>query len=203
MATEVRAGTYTFKEFCDRIPDGTKADLIDGEIFMASPDNWEANRLSWWLGTLLLLFAQERDLGDVVGSRAAFRLDEGQAPEPDIAFVRKERLHLARRGYFDGPPDVAVEIVSPDSIERDYVRKREQYRSAGVPEYWILDEVEHRTTFLRLDARGRYREVRPRRGEFHSQTITGFWIRPEWLWQSPRPRQSEVLAQILARLNGR
>jgi Uma2 family endonuclease len=199
MATAVRNLDYTFEEFYALIPNGRKADLINGAIYMASPDNTQAGELFMWLGGLVDLYVDEKDLGRVYGLRIAFRLDDGNGPEPDIAFVRKDRLRLLRRGYFAGAPDLAVEIVSPDSIDRDYVKKRAQYQEAGVREYWIIDPLRQKVTWLRLDAKGKYREVRPRKGGLHSQVLPGFWLRPEWLWQEPRPKKMKILQQILAR----
>jgi Uma2 family endonuclease len=111
--------------------------------------------------------------------------------------VRKDREHLARKGFFAGPPDLAVEIVSPDSVERDYVAKRHLYREAGVPEYWIIDEENRRITLRHLDRRGRYREVRPRRGRYVSHVLPGFFLRAEWLWQDPLPLKAVLLKEIL------
>jgi Uma2 family endonuclease len=200
MNDALQTGTVTFEEFCRRIPDGQKADLIDGGIHMASPDNTDADNLCLWLGSLLYVFVQVQALGRVCGSRVAFCLSERHAPEPDISFVQASRVHLIHPGYVDGPPDLAIEIVSPDSVERDYVAKRELYRQAGVAEYWIVDEIEKRVSLLRLDSRGRYREVKERQGELHSQVVPGFWIRPAWLWQDPLPVRQEVYQEIMAHL---
>ena len=197
MGTTTKNGTITFEDFCLIIKDGEKADLINGVIYMASPDNTDVDDLFMWLGRLMGDFVEERELGRVFGSRVAFRLDKPQGPEPDIAFVRTDRLHLVKRGYVEGAPDLAVEIVSPDSVERDYVLKREQYRQAGVAEYWIVDEMDQRVTLLRLTAAGAYREAKPRKGLLHSQVLPGFWLRPQWLWQQPRPKKTTVLAEIL------
>src|SRR5687768_9937979 len=110
---------YTFEDFCLLVKDGQKADLIDGVIYMASPDNTDANSLNGWLGFLMMGVASKTKQGKVYISRVAFRLANIHGPEPDLAFVRKDRLHLVRRGFIEGRPDVAVEIVSPDSRERD------------------------------------------------------------------------------------
>jgi Uma2 family endonuclease len=197
MGIETNSTKYTFDDFYFLIKEGQKADLIDGVIYMSSPDNTDANSLFMWLGRLIGDYVEERELGEVYGSRVAFRLEEHQSPEPDIAFVRADRLHIVQRGFVDGPPDLAIEIVSPDSIERDYVRKREQYRLAGVPEYWIVNELEQRIVLLRRSASGAYREIKPRKGVLHSQALSGFWLRPEWLWPEPRPKKKTVLAEIL------
>ena len=141
MKTMTRTGPYTFDDFCHLVRDGQKADLIDEGIYIASPESTGANDLFVWLLSLLKFFVQRQKSGKVFGSRVAFRLDTQNSPEPDIAFMRKERLDLVHRGYVDGPPDLAVEIVSPESVDRDYDTKRRQYEEAGVPEYWIVDEL--------------------------------------------------------------
>ena len=102
----------------------------------------------------------------------------------------------------EGAPDLAIEIVSPESVERDYEKKRQQYQQAGIPEYWIIDEEEKTIVLLRLNARGRYRDVRPRRGIFHSQILHGFYLDPNWLWESPRPLAIQIVQQLLAGPSG-
>jgi Uma2 family endonuclease len=193
-----RNQAVTFDEFCVLIKEGQKADLIDGVIHMASPENTDANALFMWLGSLLEFYVEAKELGEVFGSRVAFRLGESQGPEPDIAVVLKDRLPLVHRGYVDGPPDLAIEIVSPESVERDHTKKRRQYQTAGVPEYWIVDEIEQLVVPLRLNVKGQYREIRVRNGVLASQVVPGFWIRPEWLWQSPLPKKVMILTQLLA-----
>lgn len=193
-----REGPHTFDDFCALIREDQKADLINGVIYMASPENTDANKLVGWLFTLINLYARRKKLGEVFVSRVAFRLAEKHGPEPDIAFVRSEHLHRVQRGGVEGPADLAVEIVSPDSVERDYYLKRELYEEYGIPEYWIVDEMDQSVTLLRLK-QGKYREVRPKKGELSSTVLTGFWLRPEWLWQEPRPDEIETLQTILAR----
>lgn len=188
----------TFEEFCQAVAEGQKADLIDGVIYMASPDNLEANVLFVWLQGLLDLYVEYKGLGSVFGSRVSFRLGKHQGPEPDVAFVRKDRLHLAQTGYFDGPPDLAIEIVSPESVERDYEKKRKQYQNAEVPEYWIVDETMGKVTQLALNARGKYREVRAKEGVVRSVVVPGFWVRTEWLLTVPRPVKVNVFAELIA-----
>jgi Uma2 family endonuclease len=103
-----------------------------------------------------------------------------------------------KRGYVNGHPDVAMEIVSPESVARDYEKKRLQYEQAGVPEYWIIDEELRKVTLLCLDRTGRYRDVRPRKGVYYSQVLPGFWLRAEWLWQETRPSKADALKQLMA-----
>lgn len=202
MSTAPRYELFTFEDFCIHVKDGMKGDLIDGVIYMASPDNTDAAELFVWLIRLMADFVEYHELGKVYGSRVAFKLDESNSPEPDIGFIRTDRLSAVLRGHVEGPPDLAVEIVSPESVDRDYKKKRDQYERFGVTEYWIIDEMKQKVTLLRLDGRGKYREVRPRQGKLHSQVLPGFWIRPEWMWPQTRPKKVEALAELLAESSG-
>jgi len=58
---------------------------------------------------------------------------------PDIAIVLPDRLHLATGRTLSGTPNIVMEIVSPASIEIDYVKKRDLYARTGAQEYWIID----------------------------------------------------------------
>jgi Uma2 family endonuclease len=166
---------------------------------MASPENTDANSLFVWLLGVVDLYVEETDLGEVYGSRVACRLDDENAPESDILFIRKDQLHRVKRGRIDGPADVVFEIVSPESIQRDYEDKRKLYEKHRVREYWIIDEEARKVTVHRLNARGKYALVRPRHGELHSLALPGFWLRPDWLWQNPRAKKLATMRQILER----
>src|SRR5579862_3532067 len=111
MASLAKTRCYTFGDFCALIGDGQKADLLDGVIYMASPDNTDAADLFVWLICLIYDYVEYKDLGKVFGSRVAFKLDEWNSPEPDIGFIRTKHLSRIRRGHVKGPPALAVEIV--------------------------------------------------------------------------------------------
>jgi Uma2 family endonuclease len=191
--------TYNFEQFCAMIPEGVKADLLDGVIYVASPDNLEHLDISGWLYRLMCDYIDAHDLGGhVYQLRAAFRLDEANAPEPDLAYVLSERAFIHQRTFINGSPDLVIEIVSSDSVERDYRKKYRQYERFGVSEYWIIDPLERKMTCYRLGKDGRYREARPRKGVFASRVIPGFWVRSEWFWALPMFKEKDVLKEILA-----
>jgi Uma2 family endonuclease len=188
------------EEFVLRVGDGQKADLLDGVIYMASPDSPEAAEVNGFLQTLLNYFTRRLELGKVYGPRSAFRLfpdsHESWAPEPDVAFIRRERTHLWKGSVFQGPPDLAVEIVSTDSIDRDTITKREAYERAGVKEYWIIDLIQGKCTFLRLE-NDAYREVVASGTVFRSEVIGGFWLDTGWLFAEELPPPDVCLEKIL------
>ncbi len=195
---------WTFEDFCARIPEGMKADLIEGVIFVASPDNIHHYDINSWYHAILRNFLRVRKIkGRLFGYRIAFRLGEEDGPEPDVAYLIPKHCQRIRKTFIDGPPDHALEIVSPDSVGRDYQKKRLQYERAGVKEYWIIDPLEERMTCYRLGKNGKYKEVRPRDGMIHSQVIPGFWVKPAWFWLTPLPDEDEVLREILAEADGK
>jgi Uma2 family endonuclease len=194
----------TFEDFCFLVKEGQKADLIDGVIYMASPDNIQHYDINSWYHAILRAYLRSRKIeGCLFGYRIAFRLNEKNGPEPDVAYLLPEHCDRIRKTYIDGPPDHAVEIVSPSSVERDYEDKRNQYEQAGVAEYWIIDPLEERMTCYRLGKDSEYKDVRVREGKIHSHVIPGFWVKPAWFWQSPLPDEDEVLREILSTANGK
>lgn len=198
MATQVtRNGDYTFDDFLALVEEDEKADLLDGVIYMASPESTDDNSLEGWLHLLMGGFVAELDLGEVYISRVAFRITEKQGPEPDLGFVAKKRRKIIHRGFVAGPPDIAVEIVSPDSVQRDYIEKRQIYEHAGVREYWIIDPAERRATFLRL-TRGKFREVVLEDGHiFRSAALSGLWLDVRWLWAKRRPSALRLVQKMI------
>ncbi len=196
MSTETTSRfRYTFDDFLALVGDDRKADLLNGVIYMASPESLEHNRLEGWLYRVVSRFVELRDLGEVFFGKVAFRLTEHYAPEPDLGFVAKGSGATLERGCVNGPPDLAVEIVSPDSVRRDYVDKRIAYEEAGVKEYWIIDPMRQETTFLVLSAET-YQDQLPEKGEFHSKVLAGFSIEVAWLFSENRPSPDQVLQRM-------
>src|SRR2546421_2616129 len=108
--------------------------------------------------------------------------------EPDVVFVSRERAHLVEKTYLNGPADLAIEIVSPESIGRDRGEKFVEYEQAGIKEYWLIDPDRESAEFYELGADGRYRaaQIEPE-GVYRSQVVAGFFVRVAWLWQTPAP----------------
>ena len=198
MATQTRSGACTFGDFLELVAEDQKADLLDGVIHMASPENVDHNELVFWLGTILRLFIEDRALGKLTINRVAYRLSDTNAPEPDLGFVRTQRLGILKSGYVDGPPDLAVEVVSPESVDRDYEEKRRRYQAAGVGEYWIIDSDQSRATFLTLKG-DKFEESSPVDQVFRSSVLPGFELDVRWLWQRPLPATLAIVQGMLGR----
>jgi len=168
--------------FCDA-PEDRKAELIDGVMIMPSPPLVVHERMQGFLSTLLRLYVEEKEIGEVFGSRTAVELELFYAPEPDILFVSKERLHIIGEKGILGAPDFVIEILSASTAQNDRVSKFHAYERAGVREYWLIDPYGPAgTEFYQLQD-GRFRPLAPdAEGALSSVTVPGFWIDLAWLW---------------------
>lgn len=186
----------TAEQFIAEVDDGRKVDLLKGIIYVSPPATPREDRLCYLLRTLMQSYADQHDLGEVYGSRVAFVLGRYHCSEPDLSFISKSRLGLITETHGNAAPDIAVEIVSADSEERDYVEKRVLYERSGVQEYWIIDPLRSECRFLRLTG-GRFIEVPLDGSRFRSELLSGFWLDTTWLLADPLPKPSAYQSQVL------
>ncbi len=182
-----------FEAWCD---EDVKAEYVDGRVIMHSPASTRHVDMVSFLVTLLRLFVDKHDLGLVLGPELQVRLRPGLRRVPDLLFVAKDRLEIIRETFVEGPPDLAIEIVSPDSIARDWREKYWEYEQAGVSEYWVIDPQARRMDVYRLEEEGRYKAVAAEEGVYRSQVVSGFWLRAAWLWREPLPNVLEVVGEL-------
>ena len=104
-----------------------------------------------FLSNMLFAFASAAELGRVLFAPLRVRLRKGKFREPDVVFMLAEHADRMGEEYWIGA-GLMMEVVSddPESRERDLVKKRAEYAAATIPEYWIVDPVEHRVTVLSL-----------------------------------------------------
>ena len=110
-------GRYTIDDIYN-LPDGQRAELIDGELYMMATPNRIHQRL------VMELF---------------LNADDKLYFEPDISVIC-DKDKLTDEGC-KGAPDWIIEIVSPSSRQMDYNKKLFKYRTAGIREYWIVDPM--------------------------------------------------------------
>jgi len=185
----------TYEEFLDWA-DGTRAEWVDGEVIVMSPASDPHQSLMAFLGALLLHFVEAKQLGRIFLPPFQMRLKtRPSGREPDLLFISKDNLGSLTHTYLDGPANLVVEIVSPDSQSRDRGDKFYEYEAAGIAEYWILDQTRRRSEFYHLDE-GAYRLIEPGvDGVFRSLVIEGLWLKVDWLWQDPLPTLMSVLKE--------
>ena len=195
LASPAEPPKMSYEEFLDWADEDTLAEWVDGEVVMYSPASRQHQTIVGFLMGVLHSFAELRDLGVVLSAPFQMKLEHGR--EPDLLFVARENLGRLRETYLDGPADLVVEVISPDSVARDRGEKFYEYAQGGVPEYWLIDPDVKWAEFYRLGADGRYRTAfAGAEGEYHSHTLPGFWLRVEWLWQEPLLAVEDVLLEV-------
>jgi Uma2 family endonuclease len=170
-----------FEAWCD---EDTKAEYVDGEVIIMTPEAIVHSSGETVLGNLIDLFVKKNKLGWVSSTgNTQVRLRIGLRRAPDIIFIEKAKMDIVHETYIDGAPDLVVEFVSPTSIIRDWHEKYIEYEAAGVPEYWLIDQPQRRATLYGLGEDRRYHPILPQEGKFHSKVLPGFWVKMEWFWQ--------------------
>ena len=133
------AQRWTYAEFARLPDDGNRYEVIDGEL-QATPAPRPAHQaLVGELTTRLTAFVRDHDLGWIVPGPVDVLFAEGDYLEPDLVFVRRERLQVVTERGIEGAPDLVVEVASPSTARADRGIKRERYARFGVPEYWVVD----------------------------------------------------------------
>jgi Uma2 family endonuclease len=67
--------------------------------------------------------------------------DEDNRSQPDVIFITNENSGIIKKARIEGAPDLVAEILSPSTGINDKIRKKEQYETFGIKEYWIVDPV--------------------------------------------------------------
>ena len=122
------------------LPDGERAELIDGKIYYMAPPSWTHQRISSKLHQTIANYIDSKNgKCEVLAAPFAVFLNEDDINyvEPDISVIC-DQSKLDEKGCH-GAPDWIIEIVSQSSKSRDYMAKLFKYRTAGVREYWIVD----------------------------------------------------------------
>jgi Uma2 family endonuclease len=84
--------------------------------------------------------------------------------------------------FIDGPADLVVEVVSPESRTHDRVEKFREYQLAGVRDYWLIDPAAKTAEAYRLSVDGSYERVADASGRLTCIALPGFWMDAAWLW---------------------
>lgn len=178
-----------------------RAEWVDGEVIVMSPNSVEHVAIFKFLIVVLNTFVEHHDLGEVMGSELFVRFaTQKRRRLPDIVFVTSARRDLFRKAHFEGPPDMIMEVVSPDSETRDWETKYREYEAAGVREYWVIDPLAEEAALYVLSDSGKYEQVDEREGWLASTAAPGFRLKTSWLWPATRPKAIDALRELIGRI---
>lgn len=159
----------TIEELAQLPDDGNKYERVEGVLVM-TPAGHEQEDVGAVLIVRLGDYVLSNTLGRVYGSNAGYELPTGDVRAPDVSFVRQERLPEGRspKGFADYPPDLAVEILSPN-------QKVGEFLDWGTPLVWVIDPAAQTVTVYRSLS-----DVRTLQADEHldgEDVIPGFRVR--------------------------
>jgi Uma2 family endonuclease len=125
------------------LPDnGTRYEIIDGELFMSRQPHWHHQRTCGNLYHALHSWSLSSGMGQA-SITPGILFSEADNVVPDVVWISNQRLDdlMDEAGHLTGAPELVVEVLSPgaDHERRDREAKRKLYESRGVREYWIVD----------------------------------------------------------------
>ncbi|RKZ93236.1 MAG: Uma2 family endonuclease [Candidatus Parabeggiatoa sp. nov. 1] len=151
----------TFEEYLN-YDDGTdnRYELVDGELVQMSLPTFLHVLIADFINDAFKAEIKRQNLPYIslreVGARTGIR--KSRITDVCVATKKQVAEMLKESAVFDMPPLLAVEVVSPESVTRDYRYKRSEYTVLGIPEYWIVDPFEAKISVLLLEE-GLYEET--------------------------------------------
>lgn len=184
----------TFESFIDWVDEDTSAEWEEGEVVFMSPASLKHQLLAGFLHGLIRVFVEHYKLGIVLSAPFKMKLP-GYGAEPDVLVVLNKNESRLRKAHLDGPADLVIEVISPDSIERDRIKKYNDYESAGVSEYWLIDPERETAEFYQL-TEGHYRLAETPDGVYHSRVLPGLRLPMIWLQAAQQPELLDALRSM-------
>jgi Uma2 family endonuclease len=140
----------------DAMPeDGTRYEVIEGELFVSRAPGLTHQRVSLNLALYIGIYLSRNPVGEILAAPGVV-FSEFSGVIPDLAFVKTERREeIASGERITGAPDLVIEIVSPgaENERRDRTAKRQLYGKYGVKEYWLVDPYKRTVEVFLLKGR--------------------------------------------------
>ena len=150
-----------------------RTELVDGEVVQMSPPGSDHADFAACILYELRHFAKARGLGRIYSEMGfVLRRNPDLVRAPDVAFISQQRwqAHGRTRKFWEGPPDLAVEVLSPDDRISEVLRKVGEYLEAGTRMVWVVDP-ENRTVSA-------YRSLHQVRIYSHEEELSGEDVLP-------------------------
>ena len=164
------ANKLTFKEYLD-YNDGTDSryEFVDGELVLMNPPRGRHALIIRLINKIIESEIERQSLSWVTLNDIGVRTSIQRSRIPDLSIVTREQMeqYLDISAVLETPPILVIEVVSPESINRDYrfkrcsavlggspmsdcIKRRSEYAAIGISEYWIVDPAAQQVTLLQL-----------------------------------------------------
>ena len=142
MTTIRQSRLVTATDLLRRGDDGYRYELVHGQLIRDRPAGSRHGAIAYQLGRILGNWVHDRGAGVVFAAETGYK--PRSAPDtvraPDVSFLSQDRVPAEGLpdGYFEGPPDLAVEVLSPDDRLVDVEAKIRDYVDTGCRQVWIV-----------------------------------------------------------------
>lgn len=160
MTAITKEGLYSFEDYIVYDDDTDhRYELVDGRLETMTPPTFLHILICDLIRDVLKAEIERLQLPLIATRESGIRTGFSKSRIVDVCVLTREQVmsSLQQTGVTNTPPVLAIEVVSPESIKRDYRYKRSEYAASGVEEYWIVDPLEQKVTILVLDE-GLYEE---------------------------------------------
>jgi Uma2 family endonuclease len=134
-------GEWTYEDYLRLPDDGNRYEVIRGVLYVTPAPIPKHQLAVVKLVRFFDVFVSDNDLGVVLAAPIDVKLPLGIANpvQPDVVVFLKGNEPRWEMSYYQGTPDLIVEVLSPGTRRRDRTIKMDAYRDVGVPEYWLVD----------------------------------------------------------------
>jgi Uma2 family endonuclease len=176
MSTAVATKAHYTPEDLLAMPDGKSYELVRGQLVERNMGA-ESSRVGGRLYSRLDRFCDEHNMGiawPADNGYQCFPHDPDLVRRPDVSFVRHGRLpsDVPPKGWVRIPPDLVVEVVSPNDRVYDLDKKLADYRTVRVPLIWVINPELRTVTAYQID--------RPIRLLFEDDELSGEDVIPSF-----------------------
>lgn len=197
------AENISYEDFL-HVFDGKHAEWYQGKVILVVATTLKHHDIIVFLIYLFSHYFIQKPIGRFI--QAPFSMDvsdELPKREPDLMIILNEHFSRIKNSSIEGPADIAIEIVSPESVERDHGKKFLEYEMTGVREYWIFDPARQITEINVLGEDKFYHRAEPDSlGRVVSTLLPGFALDPAILWQEKLPNIQETLQLVQKMVEG-
>lgn len=170
-------------------------ELVNGVVIKHMPVHEMHDLITQYFILLFNAYFALRSIGQIRHAPFVQKLEQHR--EPDVMVILNDNSHELKLTFMDGPADICIEVVSPDSVARDYGEKLLEYEKGGVREYWIFDPIRSDARFYRRDTNGIFQPIGLTvEGDYITPLLPGLRFNVARLWQTPLPDYFEIGATL-------
>ena len=153
MTATTPKSLYSFEEYLEHNDPDNRYELVDGKLELMNPPTFRHILICDFIRDAFKAEIDRLQLPWLAMREGGIRTGWRKSRIADVYVVKKEQIvdSLDESGVLETSPLLVIEVVSPESIKRDYRYKRSEYAALGIDEYWIVDPMQQQVTILVLN----------------------------------------------------